>query len=193
MRVLIAEDEALIRMDMREMLIEEGHEVVGEAANGAEAIELARELKPEVIFMDVKMPGMDGIAAAAVIGAERIAPVVMVTAFSQAKYVEDASTAGAMGYLVKPFSKKDILPAMAVASARFAEARALEDEVADLGERLETRKAVEKAKGLLMAQGVSEADAFRRLQKLAMDRRKSLRDVAEAVLMAAEAQSPDRE
>ncbi|HEY5468304.1 MAG TPA: response regulator [Coriobacteriia bacterium] len=193
MRVLIAEDEALIRMDMREMLIEEGHEVVGEAANGAEAIELARELKPEVIFMDVKMPGMDGIAAAAVIGAERIAPVVMVTAFSQAKYVEDASTAGAMGYLVKPFSKKDILPAMAIASARFAEARALEDEVADLGERLETRKAVEKAKGLLMAQGVSEADAFRRLQKLAMDRRKSLRDVAEAVLMAAEAQSPDRE
>ncbi|HEY5276302.1 MAG TPA: response regulator [Coriobacteriia bacterium] len=193
MRVLIAEDEALIRMDMREMLLEEGHEVVGEAANGAEAIELARELKPEVIFMDVKMPGMDGIAAAAVIGAERIAPVVMVTAFSQATYVEDASAAGAMGYLVKPFSKKDILPAMAVAVARFAEARALEDEVADLGERLETRKAVEKAKGLLMAQGVSEADAFRRLQKLAMDRRKSLREVAEAVLIAAEAQSPGRE
>ena len=193
MRVLIAEDEALIRMDMREMLLEEGHEVVGEAANGAEAIELARELKPEVIFMDVKMPGMDGIAAAAVIGAERIAPVVMVTAFSQATYVEDASAAGAMGYLVKPFSKKDILPAMAVALARFAEARALEDEVADLGERLETRKAVEKAKGLLMAQGVSEADAFRRLQKLAMDRRKSLREVAEAVLIAAEAQSPGRE
>jgi response regulator NasT len=193
MRVLIAEDEALIRMDMREMLLEEGHEVVGEAANGAAAIDLARELKPEVVFMDVKMPGMDGIAAAAVIGAERIAPVVMVTAFSQAKYVEDASAAGAMGYLVKPFSKKDILPAMAVAAARFAEARALEDEVADLGERLETRKAVEKAKGLLMAQGVSEADAFRRLQKLAMDRRKSLRDVADAVLMAADAQSPDKE
>jgi len=193
MRVLIAEDEALIRMDMREMLLEEGHEVVGEAANGAEAIDLARELKPEVIFMDVKMPGMDGIAAAAVIGAERIAPVVMVTAFSQAKYVEDASAAGAMGYLVKPFSKKDILPAMAVAAARFAEARALEDDVADLGERLETRKAVEKAKGLLMARGVSEADAFRRLQKLAMDRRKSLRDVADAVLMAADAQSPDKE
>jgi response regulator NasT len=193
MRVLIAEDEALIRMDMREMLIEEGHEVVGEAGDGAAAIELARELKPDVIFMDVKMPGMDGISAAAVIGAERIAPVVMVTAFSQARYVEDASAAGAMGYLVKPFSKKDILPAMAVAAARFAEARALEDEVADLGERLETRKAVEKAKGLLMTQGVSEADAFRRLQKLAMDRRKSLREIAEAVLMAAEAQAPDKE
>jgi response regulator NasT len=180
-------------MDMREMLLEEGHEVVGEAGDGAAAIDLARELKPDVVFMDVKMPGMDGISAAAVIGAERIAPVVMVTAFSQAKYVEDASAVGAMGYLVKPFSKKDILPAMAVAAARFAEARALEDEVADLGERLETRKAVEKAKGLLMAQGVSEADAFRRLQKLAMDRRKSLREVAEAVLMAAEAQSPDGE
>ena len=193
MRVLIAEDEALIRMDMREMLIEEGHEVVGEARDGAAAIELARELKPDVIFMDVKMPGMDGISAAAVIGAERIAPVVMVTAFSQARYVEDASAAGAMGYLVKPFSKKDILPAMAVAAARFAEARALEDEVADLGERLETRKTVEKAKGLLMTQGVSEADAFRRLQKLAMDRRKSLREIAEAVLMAAEAQAPDKE
>ena len=193
MRVLIAEDEALIRMDMREMLIEEGHEVVGEAGDGAAAIELARELKPDVIFMDVKMPGMDGISAAAVIGAERIAPVVMVTAFSQARYVEDASAAGAMGYLVKPFSKKDILPAMAVAAARFAEARALEDEVADLGERLETRKTVEKAKGLLMTQGVSEADAFRRLQKLAMDRRKSLREIAEAVLMAAEAQAPDKE
>ncbi len=193
MRVLIAEDEALIRMDVREMLIEEGHDVVGEARDGAEAIELARALKPEVIFMDVKMPGMDGIAAAAVIGAERIAPVVMVTAFSQTRYIEDASAAGAMGYLVKPFSKKDILPAMAVAVARFGEARALEDEVADLGERLETRKVVDKAKGLLMAQGVSEADAFRRLQKLAMDKRKSLREVAEAVLLASEARSPDRE
>jgi response regulator NasT len=193
MRVLIAEDEALIRMDMREMLLEEGHEVVGEASNGAEAIELARALGPEVIFMDVKMPGMDGIAAASVIGAERIAPVVMVTAFSQAKYVEEASTAGAMGYLVKPFSKKDILPAMAVAVARFAEARALEEEIADLGERLETRKAVEKAKGLLMAQGVSEADAFRRLQKLAMDHRKSLRDVAEAIIIASAADKPESE
>jgi response regulator NasT len=188
MRVLIAEDEALIRMDMREMLVEEGHEVVGEARDGAEAIELARAVRPEVIFMDVKMPGMDGIAAAAVIGAERIAPVVMVTAFSQSRYVEEASAAGAMGYLVKPFSKKDILPAMAVAVARFAEARALEDEVADLGERLETRKAVDRAKGLLMAQGMSEPEAFRRLQKLAMDRRKTLREVAEAVLLAAEAQ-----
>ena len=188
MRVLIAEDEALIRMDMREMLTEEGHEVVGEARDGAEAIELARELRPEVIFMDVKMPGLDGIAAAAVIGAERIAPVVMVTAFSQSTYVEEASAAGAMGYLVKPFSKKDILPAMQVAVARFAEARALENEVAGLEDRLETRKLVERAKGLLMTRGMTEPEAFGRLQKAAMDRRKPLREVAEAVILASEAQ-----
>ena len=188
MRVLIAEDEALIRMDMREMLTEEGHEVVGEARDGAEAIELARELRPEVIFMDVKMPGLDGIAAAAVIGAERIAPVVMVTAFSQSTYVEEASAAGAMGYLVKPFSKKDILPAMQVAVARFAEARALEDEVAGLEDRLETRKLVERAKGLLMMRGMTEPESFGRLQRAAMDRRRSLREVAEAVILASETQ-----
>jgi two-component system, response regulator PdtaR len=188
MRVLIAEDEALIRMDMREMLSEEGHEIVGEARDGAEAVELARELRPDVIFMDVKMPGMDGIEAAQVIGAEKIAPVVMVTAFSQAPYVEYASQAGAMGYLVKPFSKKDILPAMQVAVARFAEARALEGEVAGLEDRLETRKIVERAKGLLMLRGMTEPEAFGRLQKLAMDRRKTMREVAEAVLLASEAQ-----
>lgn len=187
MRVLIAEDEALIRMDMREMLTEEGHDVVGEARDGAEAIELARAVRPDVVFMDVKMPGMDGIAAATVIGQERLAPVVMVTAFSQARYVEEASQAGAMGYLVKPFSKKDILPAMSVAVARFAEARTLEDEVSDLEERLATRKIVDRAKGVLIAQGMTEPEAFRRMQKLAMDRRKSLREVAEAVLLAADA------
>jgi AmiR/NasT family two-component response regulator len=186
MRVLIAEDEALIRMDLREMLIEEGHDVVGEARDGAEAIELARELRPEIVVMDVKMPGMDGIAAASVIGAERIAPVVMVTAFSQTRYVEEATAAGAMGYLVKPFAKKDILPAIQVATARFAESRALEDEVADLSERLETRKAVDRAKGLLMAKGMTEPEAFRRLQKLAMDKRTSLRAIAEAVVTAAQ-------
>ena len=186
MRVLIAEDEALIRMDLREMLTEEGHDVVGEARDGAEAIELARSLRPEIVFMDVKMPGMDGIEAAGVIGEERIAPVVMVTAFSQARYVAEASEAGAMAYLVKPFAKKDILPVIQVATARFAESRALEDEVADLEARLETRKLVERAKGLLMAKGMSEPEAFRRLQKAAMDKRTSLRDVAEAVVTAAE-------
>jgi AmiR/NasT family two-component response regulator len=191
MRVLIAEDEALIRMDLREMLVEEGNEVVGEARDGAEAIDLARKLRPDLVFMDVKMPGTDGIEAAGVIGEERIAPVVMVTAFSQAGYVEAATAAGAMAYLVKPFSKRDILPAMQVAVSRFAEARALEAEVDDLSERLESRKAVERAKGILMGKGMSEPDAFRRLQKLAMDRRKPLREVADALILASEAESGD--
>ncbi len=188
MRVLIAEDEALIRMDLREMLEEDGHEVVGEARDGAEAVTLARELRPDIVFMDVKMPGTDGIAAAGTIAEEALAPVVMVTAFSQQTYVEEATAAGALGYLVKPFEKKDILPAMQVAVARFAETKALVDEVADLGERLETRKWLDRAKGVLMARGMAEAEAFRRLQKLAMDRRKPLREVAEAVVLAAEAE-----
>jgi response regulator NasT len=188
MRVLIAEDEALIRMDLREMLAEEGHEVVGEARDGAEAIALARELAPDIVFMDVKMPGTDGIEAARVIGAERIAPVVMVTAFSQQGYVDDASAAGAMAYLVKPFTKRDVLPAMTVATSRFAEARALETEVDDLAERLETRKALDRAKGLLMAKGMTEPEAFKRLQKFAMDRRMSLKQVSEAIIIAAEAE-----
>jgi two-component system, response regulator PdtaR len=188
MRVLIAEDEALIRMDLREMVEEEGHEVVGEARDGAEAIALARSLRPDVVFMDINMPGVGGIEAAETLGAERIAPVVMVTAFSQAAYVEQAASAGAMAYVVKPFSRSDILPAMALAAARFAEATALADEVADLTERLETRKIVERAKGILMARGKSEPDAFKALQRLAMDRRKTLRDIAEAVVLAEEAE-----
>ena len=171
-------------MDLREMLEEEGHEVVGEARDGAEAIELARSLTPDIVFMDINMPERDGIEAAEVIGEERIAPVVMVTAFSQASYVEQAAAAGAMAYVVKPFTRTDILPAMQLAVARFAEARALAEEVADLSERLETRKVVDRAKGLLMARGMCEPDAFKRLQKLAMDKRKPLRDVAEAVILA---------
>lgn len=187
MRVLIAEDEALIRMDLREMLTEEGHEVVGEARDGAEAISLARELAPDIIFMDVKMPGTDGLEAARVISEERIAPVVMVTAFSQQSYVDGAADAGALAYLVKPFTKRDIVPAMTVAASRFAESRALESEVSELEERLATRKALDRAKGLLMAKGMTEPDAFRRLQKLAMDKRMTLREVAEAIVLAAEA------
>jgi response regulator NasT len=190
MRVLIAEDEALIRMDLREMVEEEGHEVVGEARDGAEAIELARSLRPDVVFMDINMPGVSGIEAAETLGVERVAPVVMVTAFSQAAYVEQAAAAGAMAYVVKPFSRADILPAMALAAARFVEASALAEEVADLTERLETRKLVERAKGVLVARGMSEAEAFKRLQKLAMDRRKTLREIAEAILIASEVEKP---
>jgi response regulator NasT len=188
MRVLIAEDEAIIRMDLREMLTEEGHEVVGEARDGAEAIALARELKPDVVFMDVKMPGMDGIEAACVLTTERVAPIVMVTAFSQSSYVEQACSAGAMAYLVKPFTKRDILPAMHVAVSRFAETRTLETEVSDLNERLETRKVLDRAKGVLMSRGMTEPEAFKRLQRLAMDKRRSLKEIAEAVVLASEAE-----
>jgi two-component system, response regulator PdtaR len=186
MRVLIAEDEALIRMDLREMLEEDGHEVAGEAREGAEAVALARTLRPDVIFMDISMPGMNGIDAATVITDESIAPVVMVTAFSQATLVRQAAGAGAMGYVVKPFSATDIFPAMQVAAARFAEMTMLAKEVDDLTLRLETRKVVERAKGILMSKGLTEPDAFRRLQRLAMDKRKTLREVADAIVTASE-------
>jgi two-component system, response regulator PdtaR len=186
-RVLIAEDEALIRMDLREMLEEDGHEVVGEAGDGETAVEMARELTPDVVFMDIEMPGMNGLDAACILGAEQVAPVVMVTAFSQSAYIERACDAGAMGYLVKPFSKADIIPAMQVATSRFAESRQLAEEVEDLKERLATRTLVDRAKGVLMGRGMSEPDAFRRLQKMAMDKRLTLKQVAEAVLLAEEA------
>lgn len=186
MRALIAEDEALIRMDLREMLSEEGHEVVGEARTGREAVEQARALRPDIIFMDIEMPEMNGLEAAAIIGQEQIAPVVMVTAFSQAAYVEHARDAGAMAYLIKPFTKRDIAPSMQIAVARFAESRQLAEEVADLSERLETRKVLDRAKAVLIAGGMTEAEAFKRLQKTAMDRRMSLKQVAEAVLLASE-------
>ena len=189
MRALIAEDEALIRLDLREMLEEDGHEVVGEASDGALAVALARELEPDVVFMDIEMPGMNGIEAAGLIAAERLAPVVMVTAFSQASLVEQAASAGAMAYVVKPFARADVMPAMQIAVSRFAEAQALAAEVADAAERLKSRVAVDRAKGLLMTEGLSEPEAFRRLQKLAMDRRKSLREIAEAVIIAREASS----
>ncbi len=187
MRVLIAEDEALIRMDLREMLEEEGHEVVGEAGDGQAAVSMAREFSPDIVFMDIEMPLMNGLDAARAIGEAGIAPVVMVTAFSQTAYVDKACEAGAMGYLVKPFSKADILPAMQVAVSRFAESRQLAEEVENLTERLETRTLLDRAKGALMSRGMSEPDAFRRLQKLAMDKRLTLRQVAEAVILAEEA------
>lgn len=182
-RVLIAEDEALIRLDLKEMLEEEGYQVVGEAGDGETAVELAREVRPDLVILDVKMPILDGIAAAERIAGERIAPVVILTAFSQRDLVERARAAGAMAYLVKPFQKKDLLPTIEMAASRFAEIVALESEVADLNDRFETRKAIERAKGVLMdRQGLSEPEAFRWIQRTAMDRRTSMRVVASAVL-----------
>jgi response regulator NasT len=195
-RVLIAEDEALIRLDLREMLREEGYQVVGEAGDGQEAVDLAESLKPDLVIMDVKMPRRDGIDAAAEIAAKRIAPVVVLTAFSQRDLVEKARDAGAMAYLVKPFSISDLVPALEVALSRFAEIAQLEREVAELGERLETRKLIERAKGLLQAEhGMSEPEAFSWMQRAAMDRRTTMKRVAEVVLETLQppgaASSPD--
>ena len=182
-RVLVAEDEALIRLDLVELLTEEGYEVVGQAGDGEAAVKMARELEPDLVVMDVKMPIMTGIEAAEIIMDERIAPVVMLTAFSQRDLVEQAREAGAMAYVVKPFDASDVVPAIEMALARFAELRAVEDEAADLAERLESRKLIDQAKGLLQDSfGMTEAEAFRWIQKQAMDMRKSMRDVAEGVI-----------
>jgi response regulator NasT len=182
-RVVIAEDEALIRMDLAEMLAEEGYDVVGQAADGEQAVALAESLSPDLVILDVKMPRLDGIAAAERIAEQRIAPVVMLTAFSQRDLVERARDAGAMAYLVKPFSRSDLVPAIEMAVSRFTELTALEREVADLSERLETRKAVDRAKGVLQKRlGLSEPDAFRWIQKTAMDLRLSMRQVADGVV-----------
>jgi AmiR/NasT family two-component response regulator len=182
-RVLIAEDEALIRLDLREMLQEEGFDVVGEAGDGEQAVAMAADLMPDLVICDVKMPKMDGITAAAQIADKRIAPVVILTAFSQRDLIERARDAGAMAYLVKPFQKRDLLPAIEMATSRFAEIRALESEVTDLRERLEARKLIERAKGVLMSEHqMSEPEAFRWIQRAAMDNRTSMRAVAELVL-----------
>lgn len=183
LRILVAEDEAIIRLDLAEMLSEAGHEVVGQANNGEKAVEMALALRPDVVIMDVKMPVMDGITAAEAIGKERICPVVMLTAFSQKELVERARDAGVMAYIVKPFTPKDVIPAIDIARSRWSEIEALEAEIADLGDRLETRKAVDRAKGILMARlKITEADAFRWIQKTAMDRRMGMREVADAVI-----------
>ncbi|MFF7311130.1 response regulator [Streptomyces sp. NPDC008137] len=186
-RVVIAEDEALIRLDLKEMLEEEGYTVVGEAGDGEQAVELAREHRPDLVILDVKMPKMDGISAAEKIAEESIAPVLMLTAFSQRDLVERARDAGAMAYLVKPFSKTDVVPAIEMAVSRFTELRELEKEVADLTLRLETRKLVDRAKSILQTEyGLTEPNAFRWIQKTSMDRRMSMQQVAEAVIEDAE-------
>jgi two-component system, response regulator PdtaR len=182
-RVVIAEDEALIRLDLAEMLGEEGYDVVGQAGDGEKAVVLAEELRPDLVVLDVKMPKLDGISAAERIAEQRIAPVVILTAFSQRDLVKRARDAGAMAYLVKPFTKNDLVPAIEMAVSRFAELVQLEAEVVDLNERLETRKLVDRAKSALQGQlQLSEPDAFRWIQKTAMDLRLSMRQVAEGVI-----------
>jgi len=183
LRIVVAEDEAIIRLDLCEMLAEAGYEVVGQGGDGQQAVDLTRSLRPDLVLMDVKMPVMDGITAAEIIGAEGLAPVVMLTAFSQRELVERARDAGVMAYVVKPFTLADLTPAIEVASSRWSELKSLESEIADLGDRLETRKLVDRAKGLLMTQlKISEPDAFRWIQKTAMDRRLSMREVADLVI-----------
>jgi len=182
-RVLIAEDEALIRLDLREMLVEEGYDVCGEAGDGEAAVRLAEDLKPDLCIFDIKMPIMDGLAAAEKIAETRIAPVVILTAFSQRDLVDRARAAGAMAYLVKPFQKSDLVPAIEIALSRFAELQALEHEVANLTERLETRKLVERAKGTLMtAFSMTEPDAFKWIQRAAMDNRMTMKEVADKII-----------
>jgi len=183
-RIVIADDESVIRMDLREMLINLGYLVVGEAGDGQSAVNLARELKPELVIMDIKMPNMDGIAAAKILTEERIAPVLLLTAFSQQDLVERAKEAGVVAYIVKPFREQELVPAIEVALERFREYRALQKEVADLQDAFETRKLVDRAKGMLMdSQGLTEAEAFRKIQKMSMNSRKSMKEIAEAIIL----------
>jgi two-component system, response regulator PdtaR len=182
-RVLIAEDEALIRLDLKEMLEEEGYTVVAEVGDGQQAVDRAEELRPDLVILDIQMPVLDGLSAAEQIAKARTAPVIVLTAFSQRELVERARDAGAMAYLVKPFNKNDLVPAIEVARARFAEMTTLDSEVRTLEERLEARKVVEKAKGKLMAErGITEADAFRWIQRTAMNERTSMKALAERLL-----------
>ncbi len=186
LRILLADDEAILRLDLREMLMDAGHEIVGEAANGQEAIKLAKELKPEFIIMDVKMPIMDGITAAKVIAAENIAPVLLLTAYSQQDIVEKASDAGVIAYLVKPIREEQLFPAMEIAVKRFAEVQRLNIELDQLKDSLETRKLLDRAKGILMAaHGMTEQEAYRKMQQFSMARRISLKELAESVIAAA--------
>jgi response regulator NasT len=186
LNVVVAEDEALIRLDLKEMLEEEGYVVVGEAADGETAIRLAEELRPDLVIMDVKMPVLDGISAAERITAQQLAAVVILTAFSQRDLVRRASDAGAMAYLVKPFTKADLLPAIEIAVSRFQQISALATEAVGLRERLEVRKLLDRAKGLLQAERqITEAEAFRWIQKASMDRRMTMRAMAEEVLAGA--------
>jgi len=184
-RLIIADDESLVRTDLREALTELGYLVVGEVGDGQSAVNMARELEPDVVVMDIKMPGLDGIDAARILTQEKIAPVVLLSAYSQSDLIERAKEAGVVGYLVKPFRETDLPPAIELAKARFGEFRALEEEVDNLAEALETRKKVERAKGILMDQhGLTESEAFRKIQKMSMNTRRPMKEVAEAIILA---------
>ena len=183
-RVVIADDESIIRLDLGEMLTNLGYEVVGEGSDGAIAVELAHRLRPDLVIMDIKMPGMDGIAAAHELTRARIAPVLLLTAYSEQHLVERAREAGVIAYLVKPFREAELLPSIEIALARFAEFQTVEQEVSSLKEALETRKLIEQAKGILMeTQNIKESEAFHRIRKASMDTRKSMREIAEAILL----------
>ena len=187
-RVIIADDESVIRADLREMLTTLGYLVVGEAGDGQSAVNSARELKPDIVIMDIKMPNMDGIEAAKILTQEKIAPVLLLTAYSQRDLVDRAKEAGVVGYLVKPFREQEIGPAIDIALARFQEFRELEKQVGDLTETLETRKIVDRAKGILMdTQHLTEMEAFRKIQKMSMNTRKPMKEIAEAIILAQEA------
>ncbi|MFT6973942.1 MAG: AmiR/NasT family two-component response regulator [Pontimonas sp.] len=182
-RVVVAEDESLIRIDIVETLEDNGFEVVGQAADGEKAVALVEELRPDLVVMDVKMPLLDGISAAAIISKKKLAPVVLLTAFSQRELVERAAEAGALAYVVKPFTPSDLIPAIDIALSRYQQIEALEYEVSDLAERLETRKILDRAKGILNnTMGLPEPEAFRWIQKASMDRRLTMREVAQTVI-----------
>ncbi|HEY3062231.1 MAG TPA: response regulator [Chloroflexota bacterium] len=187
-RILVAEDEPIARMDLREMLENLGYSVVGEAGDGVAAVNLARALKPDLVLMDIKMPEQDGISAAQTLSQERVTPVLLLTAYSDREFVDRAVDAGVMGYLVKPFAEQQLKPAIEIALERWREVRQIQHDLAQTQEILETRKLVERAKGVLMdSQNLKEAEAFRRIQRLSMNSRKSMREVAEAILLAHEA------
>lgn len=189
-RVIIADDESVIRADLREMLTTLGYLVIGEVGDGQSAVNLARELKPDVVILDIKMPSMDGIEATRILTQEKIAPVLLLTAYSQRDLVDRAKEAGVVGYLVKPFREQEIAPAVEIALARFQEFRELQKEVGDLTETLETRKVVDRAKGVLMdTQSMTEMEAFRKIQKMSMNTRKPMKEIAEAIILAQEAKT----
>lgn len=187
LRLVIADDESIIRMNLRETLVGLGYLVVGDAGDGVSAIHLARELRPDLVIMDIKMPKLDGIQAAKVLTEEKIAPVLLLTAYSDRELVDRARDAGVVNYIVKPFREAELLPAIEIALARFAEFNAMDKELGDLKDTMETRKLVERAKGVLMdTQGLKEQEAFRKIQQLSMNTRKSMREIAQAILLTAQ-------